>query len=235
MSPTEKEMVLKHSYTKCLDKGYLRLVDWLGSDLSVCRAARVSHNAEWRAGEDSGKDEKLINYLLKNKHTSPFEHVSFTFEVKCPIFVARQWQKHRTAKINEVSGRYTELAEDFYVPNTADIGLADVKNKQARNILDYNPNAANIKNTIDTISRNLGKIYKELLQQGCPREVARMVLPLNTYTKFFFTIDLHNLFHFIKLRSANNAQYEIRVYSDAMLNMITPIVPVCVKAFKENQ
>src|SRR3970040_2099441 len=119
-----------------LDKGYCRLVEHMGSDLSIVRAARVSYNADWRAGEDESKDEKLIKYLWKNRHTSPFEAVTLTFEVKEPIFGFRQWHRHRTQSYNEVSARYTELEDEFYSPNPRMIGQQSVTNKQVRDLTD---------------------------------------------------------------------------------------------------
>lgn len=121
---------------KVLDHGYVRLVDHMGNDLSIVRSARVSYNADWRTGEDEGKDEKLIHYLVKNHHTSPLESVQFTFQVKAPIFVFRQWHRHRTQSYNEVSARYTELPEEFYIPAVEHIGEQSSSNKQMRNIVE---------------------------------------------------------------------------------------------------
>jgi thymidylate synthase (FAD) len=217
---------------KLLNHGYIRLVDHMGSDLSVVRSARVSYDAEWRAGEDEGKDAKLINYLLKNKHTSPFESVCFTFEVKAPIFVFRQWHRHRTWKFNEISARYAELPEEFYVPELDQITMQSASNKQMRTA-DQNPWAKYIADTIDLQSTKAFQAYGDLLSHGCPRELARSVLPVGTYSKMFATIDLHNLFHFIRLRNHDHAQYEIRIYAAAMLELIEPIVPECVATFRE--
>src|SRR6266850_3605321 len=120
--------------TNVLDHGFVRLVDYMGDDLSIVRAARVSYDADWRSGEDEGKDAKLIHYLLRNRHTSPFECVNFTFEIKCPIFVARQWHRHRTWKYSEVSARYTELPEEYYLPENETVGKQSDKNKQMRDM-----------------------------------------------------------------------------------------------------
>lgn len=216
-----------------LDHGYVRLVDHMGSDLSVVRSARVSYDAEWRSGEDSGKDEKLINYLWKNKHTSPFESVTFTFEVKAPIFVVRQWHRHRTWSFNEVSARYTELPEEYYVPAGHEIGQQSKNNKQVRDI-DTNilKDWASIR--IGNACSASFKEYYKLLDDGVPREIARGVLPMNTYTHMFASVDLLNLLKFISLRDHDHAQFEIREYARAMLKLIEPTVPVCVKAFKDN-
>jgi thymidylate synthase (FAD) len=213
-----------------LDHGHVRLVEYMGSDLSVVRNARVSYDAEWRAGADEGKDEKLIHYLAKNQHTSPFEAVQFTFDIKCPIFVARQWHRHRTWAYNEVSARYAALLEEFYVPKVEDITTQSTDNKQMRTN-EPHPNASILQGIIrDHCVEAFGR-YRVLLQAGCPRELARGVLPVNTYTHFFATVDLLNLMKFLKLRLHPHAQMEIRVYAEAMLKLITPIVPVSVSAW----
>jgi thymidylate synthase (FAD) len=206
----------------------------MGNDLSVVRAARASYDAEWRTGQDEGSDEKLIRYLMRNQHTSPFEAVSFTFEVKAPIFVLRQWHRHRTWSYNEVSARYTELPNEFYVPEADQITTQSTSNKQMRTD-EPHPYAGLLHGHIADICAVAHKNYKWLLEQGCPRELARGVLPLNTYSRMFATVDLHNLFHFLKLRLHPHAQYEIRVYAQAMLDLVEPIVPVSVAAFKSYQ
>lgn len=216
---------------KVLDHGHVRLVDILGNDLSVVRAARVSYNAEWRAGEEEKSDKRLINYLIRNNHTSPFEHVSFTFDVKAPIFVLRQWHRHRTWKYNEVSARYTELPGEYYLPEHHLIGVQSKDNKQGRDIKGITTSDL-IYAAMSNSCRHAFITYQELLKEGVPRELARTVLPLATYSHMFATVDLHNLFHFLRLRLHEHAQYEIRVYAQAMLDLITPVVPVCVEAFK---
>ena len=218
------------------EPGYVRLVDHMGSDLSVVRSARVSYNADWRPleeGETDGKDNKLINYLYKNHHTSPFESVTFTFEVKAPIFVFRQWHRHRTWSFNEVSARYTELDLGYYLPELDQITSQSSSNKQMRTT-EQHKDAVWIRDVIDDSCIRAFQDYKALISRGCPRELARGVLPVNAYSKMFATIDLHNLFHFMRLRLHEHAQYEIRVFAQAMLDLITPIVPVCVEAFKNN-
>lgn len=219
---------------KVLDHGLVRLVDHMGSDLSIVRAARVSYDADWRAGEDEGKDAKLIHYLMKNRHTSPFESVQFTFEVKAPIFVFRQWHRHRTWSFNEVSARYAELPEEFYVPALDQITMQSMSNKQMRTD-EAHPMGGLFRRLIHDQGCSAFSLYKRLLEGGCPRELARGVLPLNTYSHMFATVNLHNLFHFLKLRLHEHAQYEIRVYAEAMLRLIEPVVPVAVAAFKEHQ
>lgn len=215
-----------------LDHGLVRLVDHMGNDLSIVRAARVSYDADWRTGEDEGKDEKLIAYLMKNHHTSPFEAVTFTFEVKAPLFVFRQWHRHRTWSYNEVSARYSELPEEFYVPELSDITHQSESNKQMRTSQQHD-NALLMQSYMRKSMIDAFALYKELLAQGCPRELARGVLPTSTYSRMFATVDLHNLFHFLRLRLHEHAQKEIRVYAEAMLELVEPIVPYAVAAFKE--
>ena len=216
-----------------LGHGFVRLVEHMGSDLSIVRNARVSYDAEWRTGEDEGKDAKLLNYLVKNKHTSPFESCVFTFEVKAPIFVFRQWHRHRTWSFNEISARYAELPEEFYVPAVEQITTQSTDNKQMRTAVPH-LQAKWIQATIRVAGEDAFSEYKELLSLGCPREIARSVLPVGTYSHMFATVDLHNLMHFLKLRLHAHSQYEIRVYAEAMLNLIEPIVPHSVAAFKEH-
>lgn len=217
------------SVINVLDHGFVRLVDSMGSDLSVVRAARVSYDSEPRG---DGSDDKLIRYLMRNGHTSPFESVVFTFEIKCPIFVARQWHRHRTWSYNEVSARYTELPEEFYVPEAKHITTQHTDNKQMRTTVQH-PDSSLVRQQIEYFNRASFAAYKDMLGKGVPRELARSVLPVGTYTRYFGTIDLHNLLHFIKLRIHAHAQYEIKVYGEALLQLIEPIVPVSVAAFKE--
>lgn len=221
---------------KVLDHGHVRLVDHMGNDLSIVRSARVSYNADWRTGEDEGKDEKLIHYLIKNKHTSPLESVQFTFEVKAPIFVFRQWHRHRSQSYNEVSFRYSEAPEEFYIPCVLDIGEQSSSNKQMRNITELPQEEIEKRKEQLLLYKNhcneSFKLYHKLLEKGWPRELARMCLPFSTYSKMFASVNLHNLFHFLSLRLHEHAQYEIRVYAEAMLELIKPIVPVAVEAWE---
>lgn len=220
-----------------LDHGYVRIVDFMGSDLSVVRAARVSYDADWRAGEDEGSDARLIRYLWRNRHTTPFEAVVFTFEVKAPIFVVRQWHRHRTWAYNEVSARYTELPAESYVPDPRDVGVQSKTSKQARDV-DAGGDFRIRAKAIDRILRERRKafvLYKDLLADGWPRELARTVLPVATYTRMFATVNLLNLLKFMTLRTHPHAQRETRVYAEAMRELIRPIVPVCVAAWEEGQ
>lgn len=217
---------------KVLDHGYARLVDSMGSDLSIVRNARVSYAAEWRTGEDAGKDKKLITYLVKNMHTSPFEAVNFTFEIYAPIFVVRQWHRHRTWSYNEISARYSELPEKFYIPDVEHITNQSSDNKQMRT-KEQHLHAEYFRTSLQNNCATAFSEYQYFLKCGYPRELARMILPLSTYTHMFATVDLHNLMKFLKLRLHEHAQYEIQVYAQALLKLIEPICPVAVHAFKE--
>lgn len=219
-----------------LDHGFVRLVDSMGNDLSVVRAARVSYDAAWRAGEDDGSDNRLINYLWKHKHTTPFEAVTFTFEVKAPIFVFRQWHRHRTWSFNELSARYRELPEEFYVPSPENIGVQSASSKQARLIEQWDDDTVSQRRVQCVSARKSMEtafdVYRDLLSDGWPRELARSVLPVATYSHMFGTVDLLNLLKFLTLRCDAHAQYEIRVYADAMRELIRAIVPACVSAWE---
>jgi thymidylate synthase (FAD) len=220
---------------KVLDHGEVRLVDTMGSDLSIVRAARVSHDAAWRAGENEASDTKLIRYLWKNKHTTPFESVTCTFEIKAPIFVLRQWHRHRTQSYNELSGRYRELPEEFYVPAVEVIGKQSLSNKQGRELDDSIKSLREIE--LASYKQHCSEafeLYKDLLTSGWPKELARGVLPVSVYSHMFTTMNLLNLFKFLTLRLHPHAQYEIRVYAEAMLELIAPVVPVASAAFKES-
>lgn len=223
------------SVIKVLDHGFVRLVDFMGDDTAIVRAARVSYNAAWRAGEDEGSDAKLIRYLWKHQHTTPFESVEFQFEVKAPIFVFRQWHRHRTWSYNELSARYRELPEEFYVPAVENVGEQSTKNKQGRNFDRHAYNPAQRQAEIEGFENHCRQSfarYRDLLAAGWPRELARSVLPVATYSHMFAKVDLKNLFHFLTLRLDAHAQYEIRVFAQAMLDLIRPVVPVCVSAWE---
>jgi thymidylate synthase (FAD) len=222
-----------------LGDGFVRLVDYMGSDLSIVRAARVSYDAAWRAGEDSGSDTKLIHYLWANQHTTPFEAVEFQFEVMAPIFVLRQWHRHRTASINELSARYRELPETYYLPRLRDVGVQSESSKQARETVELSPERREQLYedhfALTAHCKHAFILYRRLIEHKWPRELARMVLPLNTYSHMFWKIDLRNLFHFLNLRLHPHAQMEIRVYAEAMLELIRPIVPVAIAAWESKR
>lgn len=214
---------------KCLDYGFVRLVDWMGDDSSIVQAARVSYG---KGTKSVSEDTALIRYLMRNLHTSPFEMVEFKFHVKLPIFVARQWIRHRTANVNEYSGRYSEMPDEFYLPEPDQLRLQSTLNKQGRG-------EATIDNASDVLSRmkqtqeRLFQEYSELLATGLAREIARINLPLSNYTEWYWKIDLHNLFHFLRLRLDSHAQYEIRIYAEAIAKIIKQIVPIAYKAFED--
>lgn len=211
-----------------LDKGFVRLVDSMGNDSAIVQAARVSYGDGTKTTRE---DQELINYLLRNKHTSPFEMVEFKFHCKMPIFIARQWVRHRTASINEYSGRYSEMPNEFYVPTHNILGTQSKTNKQGTD------------GKLDTSEVVVQKFYDEQLlardnyldklDMGMSREHARINLPLSQYTEWYWKINLHNLLHFLQLRLDSHAQYEIREYARAIYDLIQPIVPITCEAFKE--
>jgi thymidylate synthase (FAD) len=217
--------------------GFVRLVDHMGSDLDIVRAARVSYDADERAGEDDGSDYKLINYLLRNRHTTPFEMATVKFEVKAPLFVLRQWHRHRTWSYNEVSARYTELDEGFYVPKVGMYGVQSKANKQQRDIAgpvhDIGLQRAWRNQQIEHIESAID-LYKWHIKASMPRELARSILPTAMYSRMFASVDLHNFMHFITLRAHSHAQYEIRVYAEAMLELVEPLYPVSIGAFRKH-
>ena len=217
-----------------LDHGFIRLVDHMGDDLSIVRNARVSYDAEWRAGEDQGSDARLINYLYNNGHNTPFEAVTFTFDVKSPIFVFRQWHRHRTQSYNELSARYRPLPAEFYIPEAEQITTQSTDNKQMRTD-QVHPMAEHFQELMRMNNQTAFAIYEQMLFEGCPRELARSVLPVATYSHMFATMNLNNLFKFLGERLHEHAQYEIRVYAEAMLELIEPIVPVAVEAFNKKR
>lgn len=213
-------------------------MDWMGDDLAVVQAARVSHNALWRAGDDEGSDRRLIDYLWRNRHTSPFEHVILKFEVKAPIMVFRQWHRHRVWKFNEVSARYSVLPEEFYLPDPSMIGEQSTSNKQARSLeapgVDLERRAAEVEELRAHCAAGFD-LYRRLMDRQWPRELARMALSVNTYSSMVATIDLHNLFGFLSLRDHPHAQHEIRVYAQAMQELARPIAPVSMAAYEAHR
>jgi thymidylate synthase (FAD) len=179
-------------------------------------------------------DRDLIRYLMRHRHTSPFEMVEFKFHVKLPIFVARQWIRHRTASVNEYSGRYSEMKDEFYIPDIEQIRTQDTVNRQGRSdsSLPHN-DAAEINEMLSKTQQKLFEEYKTLLDMDIARELARINLPLSTYTEWYWKIDLHNLLHFLKLRLDFHAQYEIRIFAAAIVELIKPIVPMTYEAFED--
>ncbi len=218
---------------KVLNHGMIRLIDHMGSDLSIVRNARVSYDAEWRSGEDKGSDKKLIKYLYKNGHNTPFEAATITFEIKAPIFVFRQWHRHRTQSYNELSARYKELPEEFYIPELNQITTQSSDNKQMRTTK-QNEYAEEIQRIITLQNEKSFSKYRHLLKLGCPRELARSVLPVGTYSHMFATMNLNNLFKFLSERLHEHAQYEIRVYAMAILDIVKVLYPIATEAFVDS-
>ncbi len=215
----------------CLDKGFVRLVDVMGDDHSIVQAARVSYGeGTKRLTEDRG----LIRYLLRHQHTTPFEMVEFKFHIKLPIFIARQWIRHRTANVNEYSGRYSEMKDEFYIPSLENIRPQSTMNKQGRSDETFpTDQAEQIAGKFENSQNQMYAEYQELLDMGVAREIARINLPVSNYTEWYWKIDLHNLFHFLKLRMDSHAQYEIRVYGEAMAQIVREIVPVAWEAYED--
>ncbi len=215
----------------CLDYGFVRLVDVMGDDSSIVQAARVSYG---KGTKSILEDRGLIRYLLRHKHTTPFEMVEFKFHIKLPIFVARQWIRHRTANVNEYSGRYSEMKDEFYLPDMAQIRPQSTMNMQGRSEEEFpEAEAIEIRNILDKTQNHLFEEYQDLLGKGFARELARINLPLSNYTEWYWKIDLHNLFHFLRLRIDSHAQYEIRVYGEAMAEIVKQIIPVAWEAFED--
>ena len=215
----------------CLDKGFIRLVDSMGNDSAIVQAARVSYG---RGTTKVTRDKGLIRYLLRHRHSTPFEMVELKFHAKMPIFVARQWVRHRTANINEYSLRYSEARDDFYIPKKEDIHFQSKFNKQGRDA-DEVPDALKEKviRYFMEMSENSFDIYKDLNEAGIARELARAILPVNLYTEWYWKNDLHNTFHFLKLRMDTHAQYEIRVFAEGMAKFVKQVAPIAYEAFED--
>ena len=217
---------------KVLDKGFVRLIDYLGGDDRIVQAARVSYGEGTKSyREDAG----LIDYLLRHEHTSPFEQVVLTFHVKLPIFVARQWIRHRTARLNEISGRYSIMKDEFYVPVPGDLAEQSADNKQGRS--DEPMDADKAASVIERFERGQKAAYGDyssLVEEGLAREIARINLPLSLYTEWYWQIDLHNLFRFLMLRMDAHAQKEIRLYANTMLDITRAVAPRAVESFERN-
>lgn len=224
----EAEKILDKEFS-VLNKGFIRLVDYMGSDERIVQAARVSYG---KGTKSVREDKGLITYLLRNDHTSPFEQVVFTFHCKMPLFVARQWIRHRTARLNEISGRYSVMADDFYIPELSDISFQSKDNKQGRSETDVPEDLK--KKVIQLLKEDQKQAYsnyEKLLEDDIARELARINLPLSLYTEWYWQIDLHNLFHFLRLRLDAHAQKEIRVYAEAMYEVASKVCPFAFEAF----
>ncbi len=216
-----------------LDKGFVRLVDYMGSDARIVQSARVSYGEGTKTFRE---DKSLIRYLLRNAHTSPFEQVVFTFHVKMPIFVARQWARHRTARLNEISARYSEMKNEFYVPDSEDVNFQSKENKQNRDMSDTHISRDLQKEVCEVFVRGQAQSYEDyhaLLEKNIAREIARIALPTSLYTEMYWQIDLHNLFHFLKLRMDAHAQKEIQSYATVLFAVAKEICPLACEAFED--
>ncbi len=224
----EAEAILDKEYP-VLDKGFVRLVDYFGGDQRIVQSARVSYG---EGTKSVSQDGALIDYLLRHQHTSPFEQVVMTFHVKMPIFVARQWVRHRTGRMNEVSGRYSIMKDEFYVPEADKVAPQSKDNKQGRSTEAFDKETADkIIGQLEEGQKAAYESYNELIDSGLAREIARINLPLSLYTEFYWEMDLHNLFHFLKLRLDSHAQYEIRVYAEVILEMCRKVAPMATESF----
>jgi thymidylate synthase (FAD) len=227
----EAEALLDKEF-RILDRGFIRLVDYMGSDSRIVASARVSYGAGTKTLRE---DRLLIDYLMKNGHTSPFEQVVLTFHAKMPIFVARQWIRHRTARVNEISGRYSVMSDEFYMPEDATVRLQSRTNKQGRAEVEAPPEIrSRFRETIGHGQRRAYEEYQQMIDAGLARELARIHLPLSLYTEWYWQIDLHNLFHFLQLRLHPHAQMEIRAYARVMMDIARAVAPLAVEAFEEH-
>lgn len=225
----EKTEIL-NTTIQCLD-GFVRLVDVMGDDSSIVQAARVSYGSGTKKVHE---DRGLIRYLIRHQHWTPVEMVEFKFHVKIPVFVARQWIRHRTANVNEVSARYTEMKDEMYLPPLEHISAQSKDNKQGRELESFPEEIANdIQSLISESNQRQYDVYQKLLDLGVARELARTVLPVGHYTEWYWKIDLRNLMNFLALRLDPHAQWEIRVYAEAMAQIVKQVVPVAWEAFED--
>lgn len=215
-----------------LDHGFVELVDYMGSDKAIEQAARVSYTGAREEERSEAKTRGLIRYLMRQRHTTPFEMVEFKFAVKVPIFVWRQWIRHRTASVNEISGRYAQLPDNFYLPEEERLQKQSQSSKQG-SALETVDDPTAYRLAMDTEQRQAYVAYEQYLDADMAREVARVNLPLSIYTEAYWKMDLHNLFHFLALRLDPHAQWEIRQYAEAIKELIQPIVPMAWAAFDD--
>lgn len=227
-----------------LDHGFVRLVDHMGDDAAIVQAARVSYGAGTKSVSD---DEGLIRYLVRHQHTTPLEMCEVKLHCKMPIFVARQWVRHRTANINEYSARYSILSNEFYLPELEQMTPQSAQNKQGRSEAvadeDVGLMLEEVREELKLASEDAYDLYMDLLGEsdsakdcgfpGISRELARIALPVNYYTEWYWKVDLHNLFHFLKLRMDPHAQWEIRVYAEAVAKLVQPLFPIAYRAFED--
>ncbi|OYX41107.1 MAG: thymidylate synthase (FAD) [Rhodobacterales bacterium 32-67-9] len=227
----EKHLYVAH---EVLDHGLVRVIDYMGDDAAITQAARVSYG---RGTKAVSNDEGLIRYLMRHWHSTPFEMCEVKFHVKLPVFVARQWIRHRTANVNEYSARYSILDREFYIPAPENLAAQSTVNNQGRGELLEGEEAQRVLDTLRDDAMRSYDHYEDMLstegQKGLARELARMNLPANVYTQWYWKVDLHNLFHFLRLRADTHAQYEIRVYAETMCSIVRDWVPLAYGAFED--
>jgi thymidylate synthase (FAD) len=226
------ELLLDQKFN-VLDHGFVRLVDYMGTDERIVQSARVSYG---EGTKTSREDKELIDYLLRNAHFSPFEQVVFTFHCKMPIFVARQWIRHRSARINEISGRYSELKSEAYLPDLERIQPQSTTNKQGSDLSGFSLETQDlIRSSMEEEQDYAFQYYRECLDNhNVSREIARINLPLSTYTEWYWQIDLRNLFNFLKLRLDSHAQWEIQQYGKIIRDIVKEIVPLAYESFERH-
>jgi thymidylate synthase (FAD) len=227
-----------------LDHGFIRVIDYMGDDSAIVQAARVSYG---KGTKKKTMDRGLINYLMRHRHSTPFEMCELKLHVKLPIFVARHWIRHRTANINEYSARYSILDKEFYIPQPDVLAKQSTTNKQGREQVLQGAEAERVLMLLKRDAEQCYASYEEMLnedeqgnvfdgsKEGLARELARINLPVNFYTQWYWKIDLHNLFHFMSLRGSSHAQYEIQVYVDVLLDIVKQWVPFAYEAFMEHR
>ena len=237
----ELEAVL-YKPIEVLDHGFIRVIDYMGDDSSIVQSARVSYG---KGTKKISNDIGLIKYLMRHRHSTPFEMCEIKFHIKLPIFIARQWIRHRTANVNEYSARYSILDKEFYIPSAENLAAQSAINNQGRGDRLTDDEASNVIQILKKDAEQTYSNYETLLNEssegniidesksGIARELARMNLTLNTYTQWYWKIDLNNLLHFLALRADDHAQYEIRVYADAMLDIVKKWVPLTYEAFED--
>ena len=226
----------RHLYTAypVLDHGFIRVIDYMGDDNAITQAARVSYGKGTKSVQN---DEGLIRYLMRHWHSTPFEMCEVKLHVKLPVFVARQWIRHRTANVNEYSARYSILDREFYIPDPAHLNAQSVVNNQGRGEALEGAEAEKVLTYLRDDAMRCYDHYEEMIsqdgQQGLARELARMNLPANVYTQWYWKVDLHNLLHFLRLRADAHAQYEIRVYAEEICKVVADWVPFAYRAFED--
>ncbi len=225
-----------HRTHDVLDHGFIRVIDYMGDDAAICQAARVSYG---KGTKSVSNDEGLIRYLMRHWHSTPFEMCEIKLHVKLPVFVARQWIRHRTANVNEYSARYSVLDREFYIPAPEVLAAQSTVNNQGRGQMLSDTEAERVLEILRTDSARCYGHYEEMLKAddegglGLARELARMNLTANVYTQWYWKVDLHNLFHFLRLRADAHAQYEIRVYAEAIGKVVADWVPLAYAAFRD--